>query len=419
MSGRGVERRRVVVTGMGCVTPIGKDAPSTWDAALAGRSGIGPITRFDPAEYSVRFAGECGDGFDLGDVPAKDLRRLDRVVTLSLAAVREAIADAGLESTPEIRDRIGVAIGTGIGGLGTLENSFQALFEGGPRRVSAFTIPMAIGNMASSYAAIVHQLRGPNLCAVGACASGTHGIGEATRVIERGDADVMVAGGAEAPITKLCVSGFANMRALSTRNDEIEQACRPFDVARDGFVIGEGAAVLVLEELEFARARGARILGHVLGYAATTDASHIAVPAEDGDGAFRCMNLALTDAGLAPRDIDHLNPHATSTPVGDLAEAKAIRRVFGAETDRIPVSATKSMMGHLLGAAGAVEALLCIRVLQTGWMPPTINLDHPDPACDLDHVANRARQQHARVAMSNSFGFGGTNGTLILGAEGR
>jgi 3-oxoacyl-[acyl-carrier-protein] synthase II len=310
-----------------------------------------------------------------------------------------------------------VSIGTGIGGLGTLENSFQALFAGGPRRVSPFTIPMAIGNMPSSYAAIVHGLRGPNLCAVGACASGTHGIGEAMRVIERGDADVMLAGGAEAPITQLCVSGFANMRALSTRNDETQLASRPFDAARDGFVIAEGAAVLVLEELEFARGRGAKILGHALGYAATTDASHIAIPAEDGEGAIRCMTLALADAGLAPRDIEHLNPHATSTPIGDLAEAKAIRKVFGAAADGIPVSATKSMMGHLLGAAGAVEAVLCLRVLQTGWMPPTINLDDPDPACDLDHVANRARQQRARVAMSNSFGFGGTNGTLILGTE--
>jgi 3-oxoacyl-[acyl-carrier-protein] synthase II len=340
-------------------------------------------------------------------------------VTLSLAAVREALSDAGIVSTPETRDRIGVAIGTGIGGLGTLENSFQALFESGPRRVSPFTIPMAIGNMASSYAAIVHQLRGPNLCAVGACASGTHGIGEAMRVIERGDADVMLAGGAEAPITQLCVSGFANMRALSTRNDACQLASRPFDLARDGFVIGEGAAVLVLEELEFARARGARIRGHALGYGATTDASHIAVPAEDGEGAVRCMELALADAGLAPSDVDHLNPHATSTPIGDCAEVRAIRRVFGAQVDRIPVSATKSMMGHLLGAAGAVEAMLCIRVLETGWMPPTINLDDPDPACALDHVANRARQQGAEVALSNSFGFGGTNATLIFGAEGR
>jgi len=260
-------------------------------------------------------------------------------------------------------------------------------------------------------------LRGPNLSAVAACASGTHGIGEAMRVIERGDADVMVAGGTEAPITQLAVAGFANMHALSTRAGDWGAASRPFDVDRDGFVMAEGAAVLVLEEREYARARGARILAHGQGYAATADAGHIAQPAEDGEGARRCMQLALADADLAPADVDHLNPHATSTPAGDRAEAKAVRSVFGRHADAIPVSATKSMTGHLLGAAGALEALLCVRAIETGWLPPTINLDRPDPECDLDHVANRARQQRVRVAMSNSFGFGGTNATLVLGAE--
>jgi 3-oxoacyl-[acyl-carrier-protein] synthase II len=411
------QRRRVVVTGLGCVTPLGGDVATTWDAALAGRSGVGEISRFDAADFPVRFAAECRGELDLGDLPAKEVRRLDRSVALSLAAVRQALADAELASTPETRDRMGVAIGSGIGGLGTLENSFKVLFDAGPRRVSAFTIPMAICNMSSGYAAIRHQLRGPNLCAVGACASGSHAIGEAVRVIERGDADVMVAGGAEAPITQLAVAGFANMRALSTRAGAWEAASRPFDLSRDGFVVGEGAAVLVLEELAYARARGARIVGHALGYAATADAGHIAQPAEDGEGARRCMQLALADAGLAPAEVDHINPHATSTPAGDRAEAQAIRSVFGRHTDAIPVSATKSMTGHLLGAAGALEALLCLRALATGWLPPTINLDRPDPECDLDHVAKRARQQRARVAMSNSFGFGGTNATLILGLD--
>jgi 3-oxoacyl-[acyl-carrier-protein] synthase II len=408
------KRRRVVVTGLGCVSPIGVDVDSTWTAALSGRSGIGPITRFDAAEFPVRFAAECTADLDLGDLSPKDARRLDPVVAFSLHAVGQALADARFESTPETQDRVGVAIGTGIGGLGTLENSWRSLFSSGPRRVSAFTIPMAICNMAGSVAAIQHRLRGPNLCVVAACASGTQGIGEAARVIERGDADVMVAGGSEAPVTELAVSGFANMKALSTRNDDITAASRPFDIARDGFVVGEGAAALVLEAEEYAAARGARVLAHVRGYASTMDATHITLPAEDGEGAARCMELALRDAGLSPEDVEHLNPHATSTPVGDLAEAKAIRRVFGSHADRLPVSATKSMTGHLLGAAGALEALFCVQVLRHGQMPPTINLDQPDPACDLDHVVGVAREQAARVAMSNSFGFGGANATLIL-----
>jgi 3-oxoacyl-[acyl-carrier-protein] synthase II len=417
MTSRPNNRRRVVVTGLGCVSPIGVDVGSTWESALAGRSGVGPISRFDATEFPVRFAAECGDELDLGDLSPKDARRLDPSVAFTLHAAREALADARLESTEATRDRIGVAIGSGIGGLGTLENSWRSLFSSGPRRVSAFTIPMAICNMAGSYAAIQHQLRGPNLCTVAACASGTQGIGEAARLIERGDADVMLAGGTEAPVTELAVAGFANMKALSTRNDAAFAASRPFDRDRDGFVVGEGAAVLVLEAEEFAAARGARVLAHVRGYAATTDATHITLPPDDGEGAGRCMELALRDAGLSPEDVDHLNPHATSTPVGDLAEARALRRVFGSHADRLPVSATKSMTGHLLGAAGALEALLCVQVLRHGWMPPTINLDRPDPECDLDHVVGVAREQSARIAMSNSFGFGGTNATLILGSD--
>ena len=410
-------RRRVVVTGLGCVSPIGADVDSTWAAALSGRSGVGPITRFDANEFPVRFAAECTGDLDLGDLPPKEARRLDPAAAFSLHAVRQALADARFESTPENQDRVGVAIGSGIGGLGTLEKSWRALFSSGPRRVSAFTIPMAICNMAGSVAAIQHRLRGPNLCVVAACASGTQGIGEAARVIERGDADVMVAGGSEAPVTELAVAGFANMKALSTRNDETTAASRPFDLDRDGFVVGEGAAALVLEAEEFAAARGARVLAHVRGYATTMDATHITQPAEDGEGAGRCMELALRDAGLSPEEVEHLNPHATSTPAGDLAEARAIRRVFGSHADRLPVSATKSMTGHLLGAAGALEALLCVQVLRHGRMPPTINLDRPDPACDLDHVVGVAREQSARVTMSNSFGFGGTNATLVLASE--
>jgi len=417
MANPSFNRRRVVVTGLGCVSPIGADVDSTWAAALAGRSGIGPITRFDSSEFPVHFAAECKAELDLGELSPKDTRRLDPSIAFSLHAVGQALKDANFESTPETQDRVGVAIGTGIGGLGTLENSWRSLFSTGPRRVSAFTIPMAICNMAGSVAAIEHRLRGPNLCIVAACASGTQGIGEAARLIERGDADVMVAGGSESPVTELAVAGFANMKALSTRNDEATAASRPFDLDRDGFVVGEGAAALVLEAEEFAVARGARVLAYVRGYASTMDATHITLPAEDGEGAGRCMDLALRDADLSPEDVDHLNPHATSTPVGDLAEAKAIRRVFGSHADSLPVSATKSMTGHLLGAAGALEALLCVQVLRYGRMPPTINLDQPDPACDLDHVVGVAREQPARVAMSNSFGFGGSNATLVLASE--
>jgi 3-oxoacyl-[acyl-carrier-protein] synthase II len=326
----------------------------------------------------------------------------------------EAVRDAGNAWDPAERDRVGVAIGSGIGGLGTLQEAHRALFQSGPRRVSPFTIPMAICNMASGYVAIRLGLRGPNLCQVGACASGGHAIGEAARRIQYGEADVMLAGGSEAPITEIGVAAFAAMRALSTRNDDAQAASRPFDLGRDGFVMGEGAAVLVLEERERARARGARILAQVAGYAATADAAHIAQPTEEAEGAQRCMRLALDDAGLAPGDVEYLNAHATSTPAGDPSEARAIRAVFGRHVAQLAVSSTKSMTGHLLGAAGAVEALLCVRALDSGVLPPTINLERPDPECDLDHVANKARHARVRVAMSNCFGFGGTNAALVL-----
>ena len=407
--------RRVVITGFGCVSPLGATADETWNAAIAGQSGAGANQRFDTARFSVKIAAQTPDDFDFGDLPAKEVRRLDRFTLLALAAAREALRDAGLDSANTQSERCGVAIGSGIGGLETLSNSIAALKEFGPRRVSPFTIPMSICNMASGYVAIRHGLRGPNLCQTAACASGAHSIGEAARAIERGDADIMLAGGAEAPITELAVAGFANMKALSTRNESPSTASRPFDTDRDGFVVGEGAGVLILEDLEGARARGADIRAHVLGYGMTADAASVAQPTEDGEGAQRCMRLAIADAALNPSDVDHLNAHATSTPQGDPSEARAIRAVFGDHAQRPSVSATKSMTGHLLGAAGAVEAILCVRALQTGILPPTINLDRPDPECELDHVANKARETLIRVALSNSFGFGGTNATLVFG----
>jgi beta-ketoacyl-acyl-carrier-protein synthase II len=397
------------------VSPLGATADETWSAAIAGRSGVGANRRFDTSEFSVKIAAQAPDDFEFGDLGTKEARRLDRFTLLALGAAHEALRDAGLDPASAQSERFGVAIGSGIGGLGTLSDSIETLMKSGPRRVSPFTIPMSICNMASGYVAIQHGLRGPNLCQTAACASGAHSIGEAARVIERGDADMMLAGGSEAPITAIGVAGFANMKALSTRNENPTTASRPFDVGRDGFVIGEGAGVLVLEDLEGARARGADILAHVLGYGMTADAASIAQPTEEGQGAQQCMSLAIADAGLKPSDVDHLNAHATSTPQGDPSEARAIRAVFGEHTERLSVSATKSMTGHLLGAAGAVEALFCVRALQTGILPPTINLDQPDPECELDHVANKARETRIRVALSNSFGFGGTNATLVFG----
>jgi 3-oxoacyl-[acyl-carrier-protein] synthase II len=411
-------RRRVVVTGLGCVSPLGGDVDSTWEGASAGRSGIVPLRRFDASDFPVRFGGEAPDALDLGDVAPKEARRLDRVIQLAVAAAREAASDGGLAAGGFDRARAGVAIGTGIGGIGTLQESFRVLDARGPARVSPFTIPMAIGNMSSGFVAIRHGLRGPNLCHVAACASGAQAIGESMRLIARGDADLMLAGGTEAANTSLGVAAFAAMRALSTRNDDPTAASRPFDRARDGFVIGEGAAVLVLESLVHALARGARVRTELIGYATTGDAFHMVLPAEDGEGAAHCMRLALADAGIEPSRVDTLNAHATSTPAGDVAEARAIRAVFGAHAERLSVSATKSMTGHLLGAAGALEALLCVRALETGILPPTINLDDPDPDCALDHVANKARRAQVGVALSNSFGFGGTNATLILSLPG-
>ena len=402
------------MTGIGCVSPLGPDLVSTWEAAVAGRSGVAAITHFDAADYPVAFAAEVKTPLQTGLSP-KEVRRTDRCVLLAVDAAAQAVADSGLEVTEENCERIGVAVGSGIGGLGTLMANQQALLAKGPRRVSPFTIPMGIANMASGIVSIQHGVRGPNLCHVSACASGTHGLGEAARLIARGEADAMLAGGAEAPIVGLAVAGFASMKALSTRADAPTEASRPFDRGRDGFVVGEGAGIFVLESLAAARARGASIRAEIIGYGASGDASHMAAPDESGRGAIAAMRRALADARLQPRDLDYVNAHATSTPAGDPIEARALASVLGEHVSAVPVSGTKSMMGHLLGAAGAVEAALCVRALETGVLPPTINLDDPDPECAaLDHVANKAREARVDVALSNSFGFGGTNATLIL-----
>ncbi len=414
MPPRHARQRRVVVTGIGCVTPLGCGAAATWQAAVAGKSGIRPITSFETDGFPVRIAGEVRDELDLGNISRKEARRLDRMIALAVAAAREAVEDADLSQGVD-HDRAGVAIGSGIGGLGALEASFDVLARRGPTRISPFMIPMIISNMAGGYVSILHGLRGPNLCHVSACATGAHSIGEAARIIERGDADLMLAGGSEAANTKLGVAGFTAMRALSMRNDDPAAASRPFDVDRDGFVMSEGAAVLVLEEAEAARARGATARAEFLGYGLSADAVHMAIPTEHAEGAQRCMRLALADAELGPTDVDYLNAHATSTPAGDPSEVRAVRSVFESHVNRLAVSATKSMTGHLLGAAGALEALLCVRSLETQTLPPTINLDCPGPECDLDHVANKARETRVDVALSNSFGFGGTNATLIFG----
>ncbi len=410
MAGRGV-----VVTGLGCVTPLGADVASTWEAAVAGRSGVVDLSATFDERLPVKIAAPAPADIDTGDLPPKEVRRMDRACILALAATRQAAHDAGIEVDKNVDgDRAGVAIASGIGGVSFLLEQHAILLEKGPRRVSPFCIPMSIANMPSGLASIYHGLRGPNLCHVTACAASAQAIGESMRAIQYGSADVMLAGGTESAILPLVIAGFANMQALSRRNDEPTRASRPFDADRDGFVMGEGAAVLVLEAEEHAVARGAKILAHLRGYGTASDASHMAAPDPEGGGARRCMEAALRDADLAPTDVGHINAHATSTPAGDAVEAAAVRRIFAAHTDGLPVSATKGMTGHMLGASGAVEALFSVKALATGTLPPTINLDTPDPECTLDHVAGQARATQARVAMSNSFGFGGVNASLLF-----
>ncbi len=407
--------RRVVVTGLGLITPVGLDTESTWSALLEGRSGAGPITQFDASGYSVRIACEVKGFEPTRWIEPKEARRYDRFVHLAVAAADMALEDSGLEITEANAERVGVVIGSGIGGLKMIEEQHRILTERGPRRVSPFFIPGAIINMCSGLVSIRTGAKGPNSSTVTACSTSAHAIGDALMFIRAGYADAVIAGGSEAVITPLAVAGFASMRALSTRNDEPERASRPWDRNRDGFVMGEGAAVVVLEELEHARRRGAPILAEVLGFGMSGDAYHISAPCEDGDGAVRVMRAALEDGGIAPDEVDYVNAHGTSTPVGDRIETLAIKRVFGEHAGRLAVSSTKSMTGHLLGAAGALEFAVTVLAVRDGVVPPTINLDEPDPENDLDYVPHTAREMRIRVALSNSFGFGGTNACLAVG----
>ncbi|HTE18961.1 MAG TPA: beta-ketoacyl-ACP synthase II [Armatimonadota bacterium] len=409
-----MSRRRVVITGLGCVSPVALSAEESWQAVLAGKSGVAPITLFDTSAYPVTIGAEV-KGFDpLQYVDRKEARKMDRFTQFAIAAAQEAVTSAGLEATRETGHRIGVMIGSGIGGIATLEREIRVGQEKGPDRLSPFFIPMMICDMASGQVSIRFGFGGPNSCVVTACATGTNAIGDATAIIRRGDADAMVAGGAEAAITPMGLGGFAACRALSTRNEEPTRASRPFDGERDGFIMGEGAAVLVLEELEHARARGAQILAEVVGYGMSADAFHITMPSPDGEGAVRAMRHALREAEIEPEQVDYINAHGTSTVPNDKTETAAVKAVMGEHAYRTPMSSTKSMTGHLLGAAGAIEAMFCVQAIRDGQLPPTINLENPDPACDLDYVPNVKREHTVNVALSNSFGFGGHNATLVI-----
>jgi 3-oxoacyl-[acyl-carrier-protein] synthase II len=411
-----MEKRRVVITGLGAVTPLGNDVESTFSALLEGKSGAGPITAFDATGYDTTFACEV-KGFQIDPwADKKEARRMDNFVQYGVASAGMALKDAGLDLAKENLERIGVLVGSGIGGLRVIEAQHKVLLEKGPSRVNPFLIPMLISNMAPGQIAIQFGLKGPNSCVATACATGNHAIGDAMQIVARGDADVMVAGGTESTITPLAVSGFNAARALSTRNAEPTLASRPFDSERDGFVMGEGAGILILEELERAKARGARIYAEILGYGLSDDAFHMTAPPEDGEGGARAMKMALGNAHLNPQDVDYINAHGTSTPVGDKAETRAIKAIFGdhAISKKAWVSSTKSMTGHLLGAAGGVEAVVCVKTLQTGKVHPTINLTKPDPECDLDYVPLTARERQVRTAVSNSFGFGGHNASLVF-----
>ena len=407
--------RRVAVTGLGIVSPLGNTVAEAWRCAVAGKSGITPISTFDTTGFAVTFAGQVRD-FDAElYMERKEARRCDEFIQYGIAAGVQAIADAGLPSHPEDAHRYGFAVGSGIGGINNIEQTRSTLEKSGPRRVSPFFVPGSIANMIGGHLSIMYGYQGPNIAVVTACTTGTHNIGMAARMIQHGDADVMVVGGAEFGTSPTSIAGFCNMKALSTRNDAPEAASRPWDKDRDGFVLGDGAGVLVLEEYERAEQRGAPIYAEFLGFGMSADAYHITSPREDGAGGIACMENAIADAGLGPGDIDYINAHGTSTPLGDVAETKMIKHVFGDDA-RLPVSSTKSMTGHLLGAAGSVEAIFTILALRDQVCPPTINLDCPGDGCDLDYVPHRARSARLRIGLSNSFGFGGTNGTVIFGA---
>ena len=408
------EQRRVVVTGLGIVSPLGTGVEKNWQAILEGRSGIRKITRFASDGFASRIAGEVPDFKAEDFIDAKEIKKMDLFIQYALGAAAMAVEDSGLKIEGEFAEEVGVIIGVGLCGLDTIEVTHKALLDGGPRKISPFFIPKVISNLAAGHIAIRYGAKGVNWTPTSACASGTHAIGEAYHLIRRGMQDAVIAGGAESVITPLGVGGFASMKALSTRNDEPERASRPFDKERDGFVVGEGSGVLILEEREQALKRGAKIYAEVIGYAANGDAYHMTAPSPEGEGAARCMRLALKDAGIAPSDIDYINAHGTSTEYNDANETTAIKTVFGEQAAKLAVSSTKSMTGHLLGAAGAVEGVYSVLALRDGVLPPTINYENPDPACDLDYVPNKARKAAIEVALSNSFGFGGTNACAIF-----
>jgi 3-oxoacyl-[acyl-carrier-protein] synthase II len=407
-------RKRVVITGMGCISPLGNDVQTTWNNLLAGKSGVDTITHYNASEYKTRFAAEV-KGFDGESIfGSREARRMDRFAQFAVATAQQAVGDASLQINDDNRDKIGVVIGTGIGGLNTLFEQMRVFIERGPNRVSPFLVPMMLPDTGPGMVAIHLGVRGPNMAVVTACATGTNAVGEAAEVIRRGQAEVMLAGGTEAAIIPLAMAGLSVMTALSSRNEDPQGASRPFDAKRDGFVMGEGAAVLVLESLEYAQARGARILAEVSGYGATNDAYHISAPAENGSGAARCMQVALENAGLSKHQISYINAHGTSTLLNDKSETAAIKTVFGELAYHIPISSTKSMTGHLLGASGAVEAVIAVKTIQDCLVAPTINYQYPDPECDLDYVPNAYRSVQVEHVMSNSFGFGGHNATIIL-----
>lgn len=406
--------RRVVVTGMGLVTPVGVGLESSWKGLIEGRSGIGRITQFDSAQFATQIAGEV-KGFNPEDyIEPKEVKKMDRFIHLAIAASQMAMDDSGLKITPENAERIGVVVGAGMGGLPAIERYTQTMLERGPRKITPFFIPMVIINLAAGHISMRFGAKGPNSAACTACATGSHSIGDAFRMIERGDADAMITGGTESVITPMGIGGFNAMKALSTRNDEPERASRPYDIDRDGFVMGEGAGIMVIESLEHAKARGARIYAELVGFGMSSDAYHMTSPAPGGEGAARCMRLALKDGDVAPGEVDYINTHGTSTKAGDELETQAIKTVFGEHAAKISISSTKSMIGHLLGAAGGVEAIISVLTIRDGIVPPTINLENPDPECDLDFVPNKARKVEVKVALSNSFGFGGTNACLLF-----
>lgn len=409
-----MQEKRVVITGMGALTPVGNNVNEFWASLIAGKGGVGLITRFDTSDHSSKIAAEL-KGFDIGDyIDPRDARRMDPFAQYAMAAAKMAMEDSGLEITPENAERVGVLVGSGIGGVATWEAQHRILLEKGPKKVSPFFVPMLIANMGSGQISITYGAKGPNTTVVTACTTGTNAIGDAFEIIKRGDADAMIAGGAEAAIYPLSCAGFCNAQAFSTRNDEPERASRPFDAKRDGFVIGEGSGIVILEELEHAKARGANIRAEIIGYGMSGDAYHMTAPAPDGEGAARCINIALKDAGIKPEDVSYINAHGTSTTMNDKFETMAIKSVFGEYAYKVPISSTKSMTGHLLGAAGAIEAIACVRAMEEGIIPPTINYEFPDPECDLDYVPNVARKADLDIAISNSFGFGGHNATIVI-----